>query len=103
MRQYNPNIDKMYSPDDTPELYLSIQQIEYTFNKIKCFEGEDEKAVIEVIREIETLNRKEKLGQITPKECKEKIKIISNNFLDRFGHWPYITKSYKAFYQLFIR
>lgn len=34
MRQYNPDVDKYYSPDDTPDLYLSDEQVKEYIGKI---------------------------------------------------------------------
>ena len=60
-----------------------------------------QKKVREIIKQIETINRDEKEGNISSSEANKKITSISNNFLRDFGFWPYVTKSFELFYKSF--
>jgi hypothetical protein len=101
MRPYDKNLDSYYSPDDTPELYLTENQVNCALEKLPFINEPAEIAVIEVIKEIEHINRMEKTGSITEHESSKKIKEISNSFLKEHGFWPYITKTHERFYKSF--
>jgi len=102
-RPYNKNKDSFYSPDSTPMLYLFEQDILTALDDIPLYEGESEIEVRGLIADIETLNRKEKMGEISPELCLKRNKELADSFLDKYGFWPYITKTYEAFYQYFER
>jgi hypothetical protein len=101
MRPYNKDLDEYYSPDDTPELYLTEEQINCTLDSLPCMNENAEINVREIIKQIETINREEKLGEISSSESAAKIGIISNDFLQKHGFWPYVTKSFELFYKSF--
>ncbi|MDR1468628.1 MAG: hypothetical protein LBT00_04980 [Spirochaetaceae bacterium] len=101
MRAYNKNLDEYYSPDDTPELYLTDEQINGVLNSLPHIDKPAEINVREAIKEIETINREEKLGNILPAESSVKIRNISNGLLQKYGFWPYVTKTFELFYKSF--
>jgi len=103
MRPYNRDLDNYYSPDDTPDLYLTEEQINIALASLPSMNENAEISVRETIRRIETINREEKLGNISPSESNEKIKSLSNSFLQKYDFWPYITKSFELFYKSFER
>jgi hypothetical protein len=103
MRNYNPKKDRYYSPDDTPNLYLTDEQINHALKSIPNFDGREEEEVRRVIIKLETLNRDEKLGQITPDDSFKRSRKLADEFLKQFGFWPYITKTHQAFYEFFIK
>jgi len=100
MRQFNPKIDYYYSPDSTPNLYLSEEQVEHALDKISQYGEEAEKVVRSLIRKVEELNRLEKNGIISNDECVLRANKIENEFVKKFGFWPYVTKTYKEFYNI---
>lgn len=102
-RPYDKNRDSFYSPDSTPMLYLFEQDIRAALEGIPVYDEKSEIEVRDVIVEIETLNRKEKTGEISHDLCMKRNKELADSFLDRFGFWPYVTKTYDAFYQYFER
>jgi len=102
MRPYNKDIDTYYSPDDTPDLYLTEEQVNNTLEMLSEINEPSEIAVRDVIKRIETINREEKLGIISTKDSFSKIRTISDDFLDKYGFWPYITKTFENFYESFI-
>ncbi len=104
MRAFNSKIDKYYSPDDTPEIFLKSEQVEEALSTINLIDNSDEEIEVRsVIRKIEELNRKEKKGEISEMECNNFTRKITNNFAEKYDFWPYMTKTYKAFYKYFIR
>ena len=103
MRAYNKDLDEYYSPDDTPELYLTDEQINAVLNSLPHIDKPAEINVREAIKQIETINREEKLGKISASESSAKIRNISNDFLRKYGFWPYITKTFELFYKSFER
>lgn len=103
MRQYNPDVDKYYSPDDTPDLYLSDEQVKEYIGKISIEKEESEFEVRHLIVEIESLNRFAKMGEISNEENYIQSKKLADSFLQKFGFWPYVTKTYELFYKNFIR
>jgi hypothetical protein len=103
MRPYDENRDRYYSPDDTPELYLTEEQINGVLDLLPVMSEYAEISVRETIKQIETINREEKQGKISPAESTGKIKTLSNDFLHEHGFWPYVTKSFELFYKSFER
>lgn len=101
MRAYNKEIDGYYSPDSTPTLYLTEEQVNTVLCKLPCINTPSEITVRETIRIIEKLNREEKLGSISGSDATKKIAEISNAFLHEYGFWPYITKTHEQFYKSF--
>jgi hypothetical protein len=101
MRPYDKDMDRYYSPDDTPELYLTEEQINDAFDSLPYMNENAEINVRETIKQIETINREEKLGKISSSESAAKIKTLSNDFLQKYGFWPYVTKSFELFYKSF--
>lgn len=101
VRPYNKNKDSFYSPDSTPMLYLTEKDILTALDDIPNYVEESEIEVRDLIVEIETLNRKEKMGAISPELCLKKNKELADSFLDSHGYWPYVTKTYEAFYHYF--
>jgi ferritin-like metal-binding protein YciE len=103
MRPYNRKTDRYYSPDDTVELYLTEEQINEALESLPQTDNSAELSVRKTIKKIETINRNEKLGKISSSESTVKIRNISNDFLNEYGFWPYITKSFELFYKSFER
>jgi hypothetical protein len=101
MRAYDKNLDEYYYSDDTPELYLTDEQIDDVLNSLPYIDDPAEINVRETIKQIEIINREEKLGKITPSESGARIRDISNNFLRKYDFWPYVTKSFELFYKAF--
>ncbi|MDR3259726.1 MAG: hypothetical protein LBT51_08995 [Fusobacteriaceae bacterium] len=101
MRSYDKNLDDYYSPDDTPELYLTEEQIDNTLNAIPDYDDPAEIEVKKTIKIIETINREEKFGKISKEDCITKSNKVSDDFLEKYGFWPYITKTFEEFYKLF--
>jgi len=101
MRPYNEDLDNYYSPDDTPELYLTENQVDFVLTRLSVINDPAEIEVREIIRDIESINRMEKLGNIREEESADKIKTLSNNFLKKYGFWPYKTKTHESFYKYF--
>lgn len=100
-RLYNENIDDYYSPDDTPHLFLSEEQINEALANLKHYSEQSEIEAKALLKRIEQLNRQEKLGEITPEKCLDKNKELVKAFADKHGFWPYITKTYQDFYEFF--
>lgn len=103
MRAYNSKIDKYYSPDDTPELYLTDEQIELGLSLVPIYKEDSEIEVRELIRKIEIINQQEKLLKVSKEESFKVNKELANNFFRKYGFWPYLTKTYKNFYSYFIK
>jgi hypothetical protein len=103
MREYDPQKDNYYSPDDTPNLYLTNKQIKSHLEDIPKFDKCDEKEVRKVIIKIEILNKREKMGKISTNECHKKIEELNDKFLNKYDYWPYMTKTYELFYKSFIK
>lgn len=103
IRKYNADIDEYYSPDDTPNLFLTEEQVEEVLASIPKINEESELEAIEIIRKIEKLQRDEKLGEISNDECVKENDKISDYFLKKYGFWPYVTNIYKNFYMSFVK
>lgn len=104
MRAYDKEKDSYYSPDDTPELYLTEQQVKEALDYIaKHTDSPEEFDVRILIAKVEELNRKEKLGSISESECRRMIEKITDDFADKYDFWPYITKTFTSFYKYFIK
>lgn len=103
MRQFNHQIDEYYSIDSTPDLFLSESQVLYALKEIARYDEESEIAVRELIKDVESINRCEKKGSMTSEQSTTKIGGIFDKFRDQFGFWPHVTKTYKAFYDFFIK
>ncbi|MCP3685983.1 MAG: hypothetical protein GY861_25340 [bacterium] len=97
-RPYDPNIDKFYYPDDTPELYLTEEQVENILKKIPAFTTPEEEDARMEIQGIERAHRMKCTSSITHKEYLKKCKNISNKFLKKHGFWAWETKTVKEFY-----
>lgn len=102
MRAYNRELDNYYSPDDTPHLYLENIQIEEALNNIQNYESQDEKDVRTYIMKIEKLNANQKKGKITEEDCLKSINELAEDFANKYDYWPYMTKTFKEFYNFFI-
>jgi hypothetical protein len=100
-RAYNRKTDNYYSPDDTPHLFLTEEQVNNALGSLPIMKEPEEIKVREIIKQIETINRDEKMGNISSSEANKKISTISDDFLFDFGFWPYITKSFELFYKSF--
>jgi hypothetical protein len=102
-RPYDNNRDDFYSPDLTPDLYLLEETVLGVLSEIPSRSEEEEIEVRDLIIRIETLNRKEKLGSISIEECFAQNKIIAEDFLRKYGIFPYVAKTYEQFYDSFSR
>lgn len=98
MRKYNEKTDKYYSPDATPDLYLDEETVNSVLASIEDFKGDEEVEVKNLIKEIEALHRDACLEKISLKDSKTQIKKLSDKFLEKYGFWPYLTKTFAAFY-----
>ena len=101
MRKYNNNVDEYYSPDATPDLYLDDETVNSVLEQISRIETEEEIEVRTLIKKIETLHRNACLGGISLEASKQEIRKLSDSFLEKFGFWPYLTKTFTAFYKSF--
>ena len=101
MRKYEKNIDDYYSPDSTPDLYLDEDLVILVLDSIDKIETDDEIEVREVIKKIESIQRDYCINKITLEESKSKIRYISEQFFNKYEYWPYVTKTYDAFYRYF--
>jgi hypothetical protein len=100
-RPYDESIDTLYSPDATANLYLTEEMVNDALAAIPAYDEASEKEARSLVIEIESLNRAEKLGKITAEKCFAENKRISDYYLAKFGFWPYMSKTYSEFYELF--
>lgn len=102
-RPYNPEKDDYYYPDDTPEIYLTENQVEQILAQILALDDSAEKDARDEVRQIEKLHRMRCLGQITQEEYLEKCKEVSEEFGNKHGFWAWETVTVKSFYEYFSR
>jgi hypothetical protein len=101
MRPYDRRIDQHYWPDDTPDLFLTEEQVDEVLRNIPLLADPKEIDVRHVIVTIEKINREEKLGVVSTEESIMTCRKISNDFLSKHSVWPYKTKTYDSFYKSF--
>ena len=102
-RQYSVDLDDLYSPDATPSLFLSEEQVEESLNSVPQYSEEPEKEARSVVVEIEALNRQEKAGLISADKSLSRNRAIAEQFLEKYGFFPYVTRTYQQFYEYFAR
>lgn len=98
MRKYDKKTDKYYSPDSTPDLYLDEETVDSVLDSIEAYKADEEVEVRKIIKEIEALHRDACLEKISLNDSKAQIKKLSDKFLEKYGFWPYLTKTFTAFY-----
>lgn len=101
MRQFEPNKDEIYGLNETPDLYLSEEQLSAALKRISISKEKGEEEALQFVFQIESLHRKEALGKISHNDFLSEIKQKQDKFVKEFGFWPYAANSYKAFYGQF--
>ena len=101
MRQFNPQKDKYYSMDNTPDLYLTTEQVNDALNKIKIRNDEMEQSAVELLKKSVNIHMEKGLGKLTGDEESNEIQNLEKDFVSKFGIWPYQTEVYTDFYNLF--
>ena len=101
MRQFDPIYDEIYGLNETPDLYLSEEQVSAALERISISKGKGEEEALQFVYQIESLHRNEALDKISHNEFLSEIKQRQDKFVKEFGFWPYAANSYKAFYEQF--
>lgn len=97
-RVFNIASDGSYDPNSMPNIYLSSLQVATAAENVVCKDIINLDA-LELIIELETLQRAKCKGQISPTEKSSKARALHQDFQRKHGCWAYTTKSYKDFYQ----
>lgn len=96
--KYDKNRDSCYHFLNTPDLYITPDIMEEVFLSIGYPSNQEERDVMEFIKQTEILKMQYCLGEITLAEEREQCLELDDRFCKEHSFWAYASDYYKRFY-----